>query len=69
MNKKRLSFSVLLTLFLAYTDEGYYNFDWMQSLENWIAFVLYVVVIYLLLSGINKACSFILGFFQDSKSH
>jgi glycopeptide antibiotics resistance protein len=69
MNKKRLAFSVLLTLFICYIDEGYYNFEWMQSLENWIVFIPYVAVIYLLLSAINKACSFISGFFQGSKSH
>jgi hypothetical protein len=69
MNKRRFFFSIIFTLFLFYIDEGYYNFDWMQSLENWIVFIPYVAVIYFLLSGINKACPFILGFFQGSKSH
>jgi hypothetical protein len=69
MNKKRLAFSVLLTIFLCYIDEGYYNFDWMQSLENWIIFIPYIAVIYLLFSIINKVCTSITGFFQDSKSH
>lgn len=69
MNKKRLAFSVLLTIFLCYIDEGYYNFDWMQSLENWIIFIPYIAVIYLLFSIKNKVCTSITGFFQDSKSH
>jgi hypothetical protein len=69
MNKKRLAFSVLFTHFLMFIDEGYYNLTSFKSLENWIVFIPYVAVIYLLLSGINKACSFILGFFQGSKSH
>ena len=65
---KRLALSVLFTLFICYIDEGYYSFDWMNSLENWIVFIPYVLVIYLLFSGMNKACYFISGFFQDSKS-
>ena len=69
MNKKRLAFSVLFTLFLMFIDEGYSNLTSFKSLENWIIFIPYVAVIYLLLSGINKACSFILGFFQGLKSH
>lgn len=62
MNKKRLAFSVLFTLFLFFIDEGYYDLTSFKSLENWIIFIPYVAVIYLLLSGINKAYSFILGF-------
>ena len=68
MNKKRLALSVLFTLFICYIDEGYYSFDWMSSLENWIVFIPYVLVIYLLFSVVNRACLFITGFFQDSKS-
>ena len=65
MNKTRLAFSVLFTLFLMFIDEGYYDLTSFKFLENWIVFVPYVAVIYLLLSVINKACSFISGFFQD----
>ncbi|MBC8265428.1 MAG: hypothetical protein H8E84_00500 [Flavobacteriales bacterium] len=69
MNKKRLAFSVLFTLFLFFIDEGHYDLTSFKSLENWITFFPYVAVIYLLFSVINKGWSFILGFFQDSKSH
>lgn len=68
MNKKRLAFSILFTLFLFFIDEGYYDLTSFKSLGNWIIFFPYVVVIYLLFSIINKVCSFISGFFQDSKS-
>ena len=68
MNKKRLAFSVLFTLFLFFIDEGYYDLTSFKSLENWIIFIPYVVVTYLLFSIINKICSFISGFFQDSES-
>ena len=68
MSKKRLAISVLFTLFLFFIDEGYYDLTSFKSLENWIIFIPYVLVIYLLFSVMNKACSFISGFFQDSKS-
>ena len=35
--------STLVILFLFYIDEGYYNFNWMQHLGNWIAFGLYLL--------------------------
>jgi len=38
--------SIIITLFLCYIDEGYYNFKWMLSLGNWVAFFVYVSVIY-----------------------
>jgi len=69
MNKKRLAFSVLFTLFLFFIDEGYYDLTSFKSLGNWIIFIPYVVIIYLLFSAINKVYSFISVFFQDSKSH
>jgi len=53
MNKKRLAFSVLFTLYLMFIDEGYYDLTSFKFLENWIVFVPYVAVIYFLLSGIN----------------
>ena len=69
MNKKRLVFSVLFTIFLFFIDEGYYDLTSFKSLENWIIFIPYVAVVYLIFSGVNRACLFITGFFQDSKSH
>ena len=45
IEKKRaynsLAISVLLTLFLFYIDEGYYNFRWMLEPGAWFVFVLY----------------------------
>ena len=69
MNKKQLAIFVLFTLFLFFIDEGYYDLTSFKSLGNWIVFIPYVLIINLLFSGINKGCSFISGFFQDSKSH
>lgn len=41
-----LASSILLTLFLFYIDEGYYNFKWMLKLSNWMAFIIYVFPIF-----------------------
>jgi len=38
--------SVLITMFLFFIDEGYYNFKWMLSIGNWIAFLVYFVAIF-----------------------
>jgi len=38
--------SIIITLFLVYIDEGNYNFKWMLNLGNWVAFFIYVSVIY-----------------------
>lgn len=35
--------STLIILFLFYIDEGYYNFNWMQNIGNWIAFTFYIL--------------------------
>ena len=42
-----LIISVVASLFLSYIDEGYYNFQWMKSWENWIVFMIYAVIIFL----------------------
>lgn len=42
-----LFISIVITLFLFYIDEGFYNFKWMLNLGNWIAFFVYVAVIYM----------------------
>ena len=41
-----LFISLVITLFLFYIDEGFYNFKWMLNVGNWIAFLIYVAVIY-----------------------
>ena len=39
--------SILITLFLFYIDEGYYNFKWAKNSLNWIFFLMYMVPILL----------------------
>ncbi len=41
-----LLISIVITLFLFYIDEGFYDFRWMLNIGNWIAFLVYVAVIY-----------------------
>lgn len=41
-----LKISVLLTGFLFFLDEGYYNFEWMKNWGNWIVFLIYSLVIF-----------------------
>jgi len=41
-----LASSVIITLFLFYIDEGYYNFKWMLQLSNWFAFLIYIIPIF-----------------------
>ncbi len=38
--------SLLITLFLFFIDEGYYNFDWMFSTFNWVPFFIYAFCIF-----------------------
>lgn len=40
-----VAMAVLVTLYLFYIDEGYYNFNWMANAGNWLAFVVYVGLI------------------------
>jgi len=42
-----LLISIVITLFLFYIDEGFYNFKWMLNVGNWIAFLVYVAAIYI----------------------
>lgn len=41
-----LTIAVIITLFLFYIDEGYYNFNWMLDFGNWFVFVIYVSVLF-----------------------
>jgi len=65
-------FAALVTLFLFFIDEGYYDFRWMKSLGNWLFFVLYCMILFLAellfyklilknLSGNNKIALSVLG--------
>ncbi|PLX04171.1 MAG: hypothetical protein C0595_04475 [Marinilabiliales bacterium] len=38
--------STLISLFLFYIDEGYYDFNWMNNIGNWIAFMFYTFGIF-----------------------
>ncbi len=38
--------SVSITLGLFFIDEGYYNLKWMMNAGNWIAFGVYVFIIF-----------------------
>lgn len=38
--------SILLTLFLGFIDEGYYNFRWMLKFYNWVALAVYAFAIF-----------------------
>jgi hypothetical protein len=55
----------LLTLFLFYIDEGYYNFKWMLNPGNWIVYFFYVVVLFgvfsLVTFGYNSIRKFVVG--------
>lgn len=57
-----LASSVIITLFLFYIDEGYYNFKWMFQLSNWLAFVIYIIPVFgfqlLVLKLIGKRFSY-----------
>jgi hypothetical protein len=66
MNKRRFFFSIIFTLFLFYIDEGYYDLTSFKSLGNWIIFIPYVVVIYLLFTGVTAICKLILKQIQNS---
>ena len=45
--------SLIVTLFLFYIDEGYYNFKWMANVGAWIIFVIYVAIFLLTQLGFN----------------
>jgi hypothetical protein len=38
--------TILIVLLLFFIDEGYYSFQWMFDWANWIAFVLYLIIIF-----------------------
>lgn len=48
-----LTSAIVITLYLFYLDEGYYNFKWMSNPGNWIMFVIYV--------GIFFSCQFLVS--------
>ena len=53
MNKKIFLFGVIFTLFLFCIDEDYYDFRGMKSKGNWIIFIPYLALVYLVFSAID----------------
>ena len=37
--------TLMVTHFLFYIDEGYYDFRWMRDIGNWIMFLIYTIVL------------------------
>jgi hypothetical protein len=56
--------AVGVTMFLFFIDEGYYNFNWMMNIGNWIAFLIYVTG---LLTGQFLSNSLILRKYKGEK--
>lgn len=49
-----LLFTLSITFFLFYIDEGYYNFKWMLKIGNWVALFIYIIPIFFIQLGIYK---------------
>jgi uncharacterized protein YqgC (DUF456 family) len=39
--------ALIITLFLFFVDEGFYNYQWMSNGDNWIAFGIYFLILFL----------------------
>jgi len=51
----------LITQFLFFIDEGYYDFRWMANLGNWLVYLLYFIIVasgQLLMSWLISALAF-----------
>lgn len=44
----------LLIAFLFFMDEGYYDFRWVASPGNWVAYFIYLIPVYFSVLGISK---------------
>lgn len=44
----------LICHFLFYIDEGYYNFRWMNSVGNWVVFIVYNSITFSIVICIDK---------------
>jgi hypothetical protein len=54
--KKNLTYSItalLLTLYLGYIDEGYFNFNFLRSIGNIIVLLVYLLMFLLLQMGLD----------------
>ncbi len=45
--------SFLITQFLFFIDEGFYDFRWMANTGNWLVFAFYFIVLTIILYIIN----------------
>ncbi len=50
--------AIIVTLALLYIDEGYYNFDWMANIGNWIVGIFYAGAISLIQIAVYKLILF-----------
>lgn len=50
--------AIVVTFALLYIDEGYYNFDWMANIGNWIVGVVYAGIISTIQIAIYKLVLF-----------
>lgn len=54
--------ALLMVLFFAFIDEGYYDFRWMSDPGSWAAFGIYLAIFFVIQSLIyNFALSFLKG--------
>ena len=53
--------AILITLFLFYIDEGYYDFRWMLQWGNWIVLVIYIIMLFPL--------QWVISYFLFRKAH
>ncbi|WP_118976999.1 hypothetical protein [Taibaiella koreensis] len=51
--------TLALTSYLFYSDEGYYDFRWMGNPGNWIAFILYFVLLLAPQIGLHELALYI----------
>lgn len=49
----------IITQFLCFIDEGYYDFRWMRSWGNWIVYLIYVILIWGLGLGLHWVYNFV----------
>jgi len=49
--------ALLITQFLFFIDEGYYDFGWMVHWGGWLVYAIYVGIIFGFQYGISKALS------------
>lgn len=51
----------IITQFLFFMDEGWYDFRWMKSWGNWVAYLIYVLLIW----GVSLGLRWVYNFLSD----